>query len=135
MISLPASNKTATTIMHELAVCQNMLARVDSIAREHGARQVRSIHLQIGPLSGIEVDLLQQSFSIARGGTLAEDAELLIEKLPVRIRCHACGEDSETSINRLVCPRCGDASTRLLSGDEMLLHSIELAENAAPVQQ
>ncbi len=113
-------------IMHEISICQSMLRQVDAIAREHSARQVQSIHLQIGPLSGVEAELLMQSFPLVSAGTIAEGAELLIEKLPVRIRCHVCNRDSDASINHLICPVCGDTATQLLSGDEMFLHSVRL---------
>ncbi len=112
--------------MHELSICQSMLKQVDAIAREHSARQVQSIHLQIGSLSGIEAELLKQSFPLVSAGTIAEGAELLIEKLPIRIHCQACKRDSDADINHLICPVCGDAATQLLSGDEMLLHSVRL---------
>ncbi|GBE08062.1 MAG TPA: hydrogenase maturation nickel metallochaperone HypA [Gammaproteobacteria bacterium] len=112
--------------MHELSICQSMLKQVNALARKHSASQVQSIHLQIGPLSGIEAELLMQSFPLVSAGTIAEGAELHIEKLPVRIRCQLCNKDSNVSVNQLICPHCGDSATQLLSGDEMFLHSIKL---------
>jgi hydrogenase nickel incorporation protein HypA/HybF len=44
----------------------------------------------------------------------------------VRVRCEQCGAESEASPNRLLCGACGDYHTRLLSGDELLLVSVEL---------
>ncbi len=112
--------------MHELSVCQSLLGQVETIARQHRARGVALIKLQIGPLSGIEADLLEHAFTIARVGTLAEEAELVLERLPVRVRCQQCGAESEVSPNELLCQACGDWHTQLISGDEMLLASLEL---------
>jgi hydrogenase nickel incorporation protein HypA/HybF len=112
--------------MHELSVCQDVIAQVEGIARQHGARAVSAIELQIGPLSGVEIPLLEQAFTIARAGTVADAAELRIEALPVRVHCNRCGQESDASISRLVCGHCGDWQTRLVSGDEMLLARVEL---------
>ena len=113
--------------MHEFSICQSMIKQVDAIAHEHGSKSVQLIQLQIGPLSGIDASLLKHSFPIASTGTVAEGAELLIEQLPVNIRCLNCGKESHVEINKLVCQYCHHTDTQLLSGDEMLLHSVKLA--------
>jgi hydrogenase nickel incorporation protein HypA/HybF len=115
--------------MHELAVCQEMLQQVDRIATEKQAISIDSITLHIGPLSGVESHLLKQAFPFAAAGTLAQDAQLIIETLPIRVRCLQCGAETDASANRLLCGKCGDYHTQLLSGDEMLLASLELTRN------
>jgi len=112
--------------MHELSVCQGMLGQVEAIARSHQASAVRRIRVQVGPLSGVEPRLLEQAFPLACAGTVAERAELVIERLPVRVHCETCGSDSDAAPNRLLCGSCGDWHTRLVSGDELLLASVEL---------
>ncbi|WP_092991999.1 hydrogenase maturation nickel metallochaperone HypA/HybF [Thiohalomonas denitrificans] len=112
--------------MHELSVCQGMLGQVSNIAREHGAESVSRITVRIGPLSGVEPRLLKEAFTIARMGSVAAEAELLIEELSVRVHCSQCGADSNVTSNRLVCANCGDWQTQLVSGDELLLASVEL---------
>lgn len=116
--------------MHELSVCQSMLNQVDHIAREHQADCVTKITLLIGPLSGIEPTLLQQAFPLASAGTVAEQASLIIESLPIRVTCQQCGQESEVTINKLTCQHCGDYQTRVISGDEMLLANLELSSAA-----
>lgn len=112
--------------MHEISVCQALVEQVVGIALQHQAHAVKHIRLQIGPLSGIESALLQNAYPIASAGTLAENAALHIERLPVRVRCQQCGAESDVQPNCLVCGCCGDYRTQLLSGDEMLLASVEL---------
>ncbi len=111
--------------MHELSVCQALLKQVLDIAQDYPGHQVETITLKIGPLSGVEPQLLEQAFPIASVGTLAEAAKLIIEQLPVTVRCLQCGAESEVLPNRLLCQHCGDWRTQLQSGDEMLLASIE----------
>jgi len=112
--------------MHELSVCQSMLSQVEEIARNERASAVTVVVIRIGPLSGVEAELLKQAFPIACAGGLAEGAELRVEHLPIRVLCLECGAETEARANRLLCGACGDYRTRLLSGDEMLLVSVEL---------
>jgi hydrogenase nickel incorporation protein HypA/HybF len=111
--------------MHELSICQSLLTQVTQLAREHQAQQVAQIVVQIGPLSGIVPELLAQAFTIASADTVAHSAELILETLPVRVRCLSCGGETEVDANRLICAHCGDWQTQLISGDEMLLTKIE----------
>ena len=112
--------------MHELAVCQSLLREVERVARQRGARVVTQIHLSIGPLSGVEADLLRRAFTIARTGTVAARAALVTEPAPVRVSCSRCERESAVPANRLLCPRCGEWRTRLVSGDEMALVRVEM---------
>ena len=112
--------------MHELSVCQALLGQVEAIAQEHRAKGVEKIVLRIGPLAGVEPRLLQEAFPIARAGSVAATAELQIEILPIKVRCESCGAESEAAANRLLCGACGDWHTQLISGDELLLASVEM---------
>lgn len=119
-------NPNRDQTMHELAICQSLMQQVETIAEREQARRIISITLRIGPLSGVESELLRQAFPVASAGTVAEQALLEIESQPVRIRCDQCGAEHEVPPNQLLCPACGEHQTRLLSGDELLLASLEL---------
>ncbi len=112
--------------MHELSICQALLDQVEGIAREHGATRVERIVLKVGPLSGVEPALLRNAYPLAAAGTVAEQAELVIEPAAVRVRCSDCGAESDAAPNRLLCASCGGWKTRLISGDELLLANLEL---------
>jgi hydrogenase nickel incorporation protein HypA/HybF len=116
--------------MHELSICQALIGQVENIARQHQATSVTAVIIRIGPLSGVEPELLAQAFPLASAGTVAAASRLVIESLPIRVRCKRCGAESAASANKLVCGKCGDWQTQLLSGDEMLLASVELESNA-----
>jgi len=115
--------------VHELSICQDLLDQVLRIAAERSAPAVTRVTLRVGPLSGVEPELLQLAFPLARAGTLAEQAELVIESLPLRVRCDTCGAETDAAPNRLVCGACGDWHTRLASGDELMLVSVDLIED------
>ena len=112
--------------MHELSVCQSIMSQVLQIAEQNQAKYVSKICVQIGPLSGVEAPLLASAFPLASAGTIAENAELETEILPIKIRCNECGHENEARINKLLCNACGSWQTTLISGDEMILRTIEL---------
>ncbi len=112
--------------MHELAICQSLIDQVEVIALERNAVCVTSIVVAMGPLSGVEAQLLKNAYPVASAGTVAEHAELIIETLPVRVKCSLCGSESDALPNKLICKQCGDWRTTLVSGDELMLMSVEL---------
>ena len=114
--------------MHEMSICIALMQQVERVARENHADGVERIMLRIGPLSGVEAPLLRRAWPLASTGTIAQDAELIIEAVPVTVRCTRCDAVSEVAANRLLCAHCGDFRTRVVSGDEMLLASMELTK-------
>ena len=115
--------------MHELSICQSLMAQIESIALENNAQSVTSVVIAMGPLSGVEAQLLKNAYPIASAGTVAENAELIINELPIRVKCNQCGSETDALPNKLVCKECGDWRTTLLSGDELMLMSVELEKS------
>ena len=118
--------------MHELAVCQALLEQVQQLTLKCQAERVTRVVIRVGPLSGVEPQLLVRAFEVARAGGVAATAELCIEPAPVRIRCLACDAESEVPPNRLVCAGCGHWRTRVVSGDELRLDRLELWTDHPP---
>jgi hydrogenase nickel incorporation protein HypA/HybF len=114
--------------VHELAICQSIISQVETLAQQHQAKQVVEITLKIGLLAGVEGELLKQAFPLAAAGGCAENAELKIESIPVKVKCSQCHAESEVVPNRLLCQSCGDWRTKVISGDEMLLARIEFLQ-------
>ena len=112
--------------MHELSICQSIIKQAVAIAAQNNAVAISKIALAIGPLAGVDIQLLQHAFPLAAAGTLAENAELNAEALPLKVRCLSCFRESEAAPNRLLCSHCNDWHTQVISGDEMLIKSIEL---------
>lgn len=112
--------------MHELSVCIALLEQVERIASERAGSEVARIVVKLGPLSGVEAQLLRRSYPLAATGTVAERAELAVETTDVVVHCTLCGHDSTVLPNRLLCGECGDFRTRVVSGDELILQSVEL---------
>lgn len=111
--------------MHELSICQALMEQVETIATARKS-SVRRVFLGIGPLAGVEPQLLKDAYPLVCAGTVAEGSQLDITETAIRVRCRSCGAETNATANRLVCGACGDWHTDLLAGDEMLLLKVEL---------
>ena len=114
--------------MHELAICQSILAQAVEIAATNRARRVTRIMLRIGPLAGVEPHLLRAAFPLAAAGTACAGARIAIATTPVRVQCQLCSAASQVRPNHLVCEACGTWRVTVLEGDEMRIDSVELSE-------
>ncbi|APE31367.1 hydrogenase nickel incorporation protein HypA [Halomonas aestuarii] len=113
--------------MHELSLCRSLVRQATLVAAEHGAPGIRRVCVRIGPLSGVEAELMREAFPLASRHTAAEGARLEMTTSPVRVHCPRCEREAEARVNDLSCPLCGHWQTRLTGGDELLLVSVDLA--------
>jgi hydrogenase nickel incorporation protein HypA/HybF len=121
--------------VHELSVCQALVQQLEGVSAANGGGAVALVRLRIGPLSGVEAPLLQRAFPLAAAGTIADGAELIIETAGVVVQCNECGARSDAAPNRMLCGACKSYRVRMVSGDEMLLESVELeTADAVPAE-
>lgn len=110
--------------MHEYSIVQALVEKVEAEAAARGAVAVERVHVTIGELSGVDIELLLTAYLTFRDRTICERAPLEIRAVPARWRCAAC----RAPIARgavLRCPGCGGAAA-LAEGDEILLERLEL---------
>jgi len=112
--------------MHELSICQALVDQLRDLAARESAHRITRVLLRVGPMSGVVAELLEHAFPIAAAETVADGAAIAIEDAPVRVRCRTCGAETDAEPGSLVCGDCGDFRTDLLTGDELLLVSVEL---------
>jgi hydrogenase nickel incorporation protein HypA/HybF len=112
--------------MHEFGIAQGLLDAVLAKAQEISAPRITSIRLEIGVLSGIEVDALEFAFAALSEDTPAAKARLMIEKIPVRCYCERCKNIFECTPAAYTCPTCGEVSPDMRTGRELKLISMEI---------
>jgi len=112
--------------MHELSIVLSLLDLVEEEAGRRGGR-VTAVHLRLGPLSGVVPDALVAAFELAREGTPQEQANLVIEEVPVVVSCPQCAAPKMlASAWVLCCPTCGSPTPEILSGRELDLVALEI---------
>ncbi len=110
--------------MHELALAESLVGQIEEICSREGGTKVKAVRLEIGGLSGVDIQAFEFAFPFAAEGTRAENAELEIEAIPAKVRCGDCIKESETEFNFLLCPECGSDRTEIICGKEFILKSL-----------
>ena len=108
--------------MHELAVTQSV---VDAVSERVGGVRVRTVRLDIGPLSGVVPDAVRFCFDVVAAGTPLEGASLDITQTAGRGRCRDCGRESELTDLIVLCP-CGSADVAVTGGRDLRIESVEV---------
>ena len=114
--------------MHEFGIAQSLLEIVEQQALPYQGAKVIKVQLRIGKLSGILPDALRFAFEALSTGGVAEGAFLVIEEVPLRIRCDQCGKVSVVDDSFMICPYCGLTDVELIEGRELEIRSMEIED-------
>ena len=112
--------------MHEFAAAKDILEMLEQALGTK--REVKRVHLTLGPLSGIASDALRFCFSeLARlEGFGAPD--LVIDEVASRLRCGVCDMEYAVTDFADACPGCQSLRREILSGGEFTLDWAEVEE-------
>jgi hydrogenase nickel incorporation protein HypA/HybF len=111
--------------MHELSLCEAILGKA---LRHADGRPVTKVTVRIGALRQVVPDALQFGWQMLTQSTDLMEADLVIEQVPAVVRCKVCGVKTELDMPILMCGSCGSFEVELLSGEEFLVVSLDLAE-------
>lgn len=112
--------------MHELSLALALVEQIAAAAQREKALRVTKITVQVGALAGVETEVLRSVFPLAAEDSLAADAELVLEKIPVVVFCPLCQKKSQPAMSRLCCAHCGSKDVQLRQGREFLIKAIEI---------
>lgn len=110
--------------MHELSIATNIVEFAEEFARDHQAKKINRIELEVGQLSGIVIDSLKFALEFAVENTVLEKAEIIISEIPGRFKCYHCQTEFDKSVWYTPCPSCQSMDSELLGGKEMQIKSI-----------
>lgn len=114
--------------MHELSIAQSIIGVIAEQCVRSGHSQIESVNLRIGRASGIMPDALVFAFDAIKTDTIARDAILNIEHVPVTGICNDCGSTFTVEEEYiLACPDCGLNSFRITAGREMDIIDIDVS--------
>lgn len=115
--------------MHEMGIALQIIdIAASAIPKELEGVQVAKVNLRIGKLSAVVPKSLTFCFDIAAKDTPLKGAILQIEEVPVEARCRECGETFIITGPSFSCTKCESGAVDVLSGRELDIASIELAE-------
>lgn len=116
--------------MHELGIAENILQIVRQEVPENHAADVRSIRIRVGQLSGVVPESLDFCFNAIVSETDMRRASLRIEKIPLTSECRECKHRFSMDDFAFSCPACKSANLELVSGRELEIVEIELADES-----
>jgi hydrogenase nickel incorporation protein HypA/HybF len=113
--------------MHEVSLLEGTLDLAIGYAQAQGATEIHRLTLRVGALSGVIPEALQFAFDIVIQGTIAEKAELSIEKIPAICHCPTCQQNFQPIDWIYECPKCYRLCTEILQGRDLELVSLEVS--------
>ncbi len=112
--------------MHEMSLCEGVLQILQDHARSQGFRQVKTVWLEIGALSGVDAEAMRFGFDAVMKGTLADGATLEIIELPGQAWCLPCSRPVAVKARYDACPECGSYQLQVTGGEEMRIKELEV---------
>ena len=112
--------------MHEISIAESIIEIAEAKAREANSRSIQVIALRLGEFTTIVPEALEFAFEVARQRTMAENARLQIEVVPMVVQCVVC--DAQTpQVTRvcLICLHCG-FPLKIVAGEELQIEYVEV---------
>lgn len=113
-------------------VVETVLAQCEG----RGVQAVKTVHLTIGEMHDVVEEYVPGLFRFLARGTVAENAEVVIRRVPLTVRCNRCGAIFRIDVRdeaTWVCDGCGARQDyHLYSGREFLIDRIEVEGALAP---
>ena len=110
--------------MHEMSLCESILQTLEQQAEVEDYCKVKVVWLEIGALSGVEIDALRFCFDEVMRGSLAEGARLEILETPGQAWCLPCGCNVPVLQLYDNCPLCGSHQLQVNGGDCMRIKEL-----------
>ncbi|WP_019819100.1 hydrogenase maturation nickel metallochaperone HypA/HybF [Saccharomonospora saliphila] len=111
--------------MHELSITQGV---VRAVVEHTGGDRVLVVRLEIGALSGVEVDSVRFCFDAVTRGTPLDGAELVVDRPEGRGRCRPCGAEFPLGSVLDGCA-CGSLDVEVVAGEQLRIRNVEVARD------
>ena len=112
--------------MHELGIVFYIIRDVKKVAEENLVKKVSAVVMNVGEVSTVVPDLLQDCWKWATDKEeLMRGCELRCNIIPAVTWCDECKSEYPTVAHGRTCPHCGSGNTWLLRGSEVEIKEIE----------
>lgn len=110
--------------MHEMSIALSIIDLATEQAQKENARKIVEIELDIGAVSGVEIEALNFALEMAVKETLLESALVKVNRIEAVSECLECGHHFESMHHINQCPRCRELNTRIVKGRELQVKSL-----------
>ncbi len=112
--------------MHEMSICESILQVVEAQATRQDYSEVKTIWLEVGQFSGVELEALHFSFDVVTRGTCAQNAKLEIIETKAQAWCLPCAKSVDVKERFDACPHCGSYQLQVTGGDALRIKELEV---------
>jgi len=113
--------------MHEMSLAEGVLQLLEDAALKQEFSKVTVVWLEIGALSGVEVEAMRFCFDAVTRDSIADGARLEIVSLPGTGWCMECASTVPMAEAYGECPQCGSYQLQVTGGTEMRVKELEVA--------
>lgn len=114
--------------MHEIGIVRSMCKTVLDYAKENNVQHISEIVCQIGELSLVIPQYVEELYPAVVAGTALENTKLILETVPGLAICNNCDEVFNVVANEGYCPNCGSFDKDVLSGRDFNIKEIHIPE-------
>ena len=115
--------------MHEMGIAEELVKiAMDAIPEDMDDPKVAILNLRIGKLASVVAHSLTFCIEIITKDTPLENVRLVIESVPVKIQCKVCRQEWAVDTPMFKCPDCENGEVAMITGREIEITSMELAE-------
>lgn len=112
--------------MHEQSLVKSLLRQVEQLRHENDAVCVDVVTVEIGPLSGVEPELITSAFEQLAPLYFAHCPRLEIRLIALAMRCRECRAESAAPEITFQCPMCSSSQIQIVRGDEFRLIDVAM---------
>jgi hydrogenase nickel incorporation protein HypA/HybF len=113
--------------VHELSIC-TAIAKIAHQAAD--GRPVERVRVDIGHLRQVVPDTLRYSWEMVVFGTPLDSVPLEVREVAAVIECRRCASRTTLDDPIFRCSACGSTETFVVSGNELLVTSLDLTVDA-----
>ena len=111
--------------MHEIRLATDLARIVTEAAFRENLTRVTRVYIQFGELIQVVPDIFRFAFAEAVNGTKAEQAEVVLEIVPIALRCNICRKEFRINDLTFRCMNCQSVDLEIIHGKEMFIKSME----------
>ncbi|RLA23725.1 MAG: hydrogenase maturation nickel metallochaperone HypA [Gammaproteobacteria bacterium] len=112
--------------MHEMSLCEGILQVLEAESKTQSFKRVKTVTLEIGELSSIEVEAMIFSYDVVTRNTLADGSKLCIVNTTGTAWCMKCSKEVNIKKRFDECPDCGSYQLQVTGGEEMKIKELEV---------
>lgn len=114
--------------MHELSIASSIRTSIEQLAEKYGESKVLALVLEIGELSGIEINSLLFLWDECMRGSILEHADIKIIRPEGKGKCKQCQMIFPMTTLYTSCPKCQSVQKEIIQGQALKIKSISFTK-------